>query len=173
MTLKRIVSILLLTLVCMGVLQMSLRAQEPAPTPTVEVISTPEATAEPPPTEVLPPTTETPSDILGLVLASLFAGSATIAGSVFVTAVVSVLKLFIPSSVASGDLIKNAVAVVTWIIYSLAIRFGVGAEFQGIATFIAPILVTATPLIGVLIGSSKLYLAAKSANVPIVGRART
>lgn len=155
------------------------QSDTPQPSPTAEIVTavpTAEATEAPPaepPTPALPPTTETPSDILGIVLATLFAGSATIAGSVFVTAVVGVLKMVIPASVASGDMLKNIVSVVVWIGYSLAIKFGLGTEFQGLATFLAPILVTAAPLIGVLIGSSKLYLAAKSANVPIVGYARS
>lgn len=140
------------------------------PTPTA--VSTPEATPEAPPTDALPPKTETPEDIAGLILATLFAGSATIAGSVFVTSVVGVLKMVIPSSVASGDTIKNIVSVVTWILYSLAIKFGLGSQFQGLANVLAPILVTAAPLIGVLIGSSKLYLAAKTAKIPIVGYSR-
>jgi hypothetical protein len=143
-------------------------------TPTPE-IPTPEATEVipvEPPTPALPPSTETPEDITGLILATLFAGAATIGGSVFVTSVVSVLKMIIPASVASGDTIKNVVSVVVWILYSLAIKFGLGTQFGGIATFLAPILTSLAPLIGVLIGSSKLYLAAKSAGIPIVGYSR-
>jgi len=137
--------------------------------------STPEPTLEPPvepPTPALPPTTETPEDILGIVLATLFAGAATIGGSVFVTALVGVLKMIIPASVASGDTLKNIVSVVVWIGYSLAIKFGLGTEFNGLATFLAPILTTLAPLVGVLIGSSKLYLAAKDAKVPVFGYMR-
>jgi hypothetical protein len=140
-------------------------------TPTPE-IPTPEATEVipvEPPTPALPPSTETPEDILGLIVATLLAGAATISGSVVVTAIVGVLKMVIPSSVASGDLLKNITSVVVWILYSLAIRFGLGAQFQGLAALIAPILTTAAPLIGVLIGSSKLYLASKNAGVPIFG----
>lgn len=123
-------------------------------------------------TPALPPTTETPQDILGIVLATLFAGAATISGSVFVTAVVGLEKMIIPVSVASGDTLKNVTSVIVWIGYSLAIHFGLGTQFQGLASFLAPILITATPLVGVLIGSAKLYLASKEHNVPILGYQR-
>lgn len=149
---------------------MALMAQdvtaEPTAVPTVEV------TPEPPPTPALPPSTETPEDILGIVLATLFAGAATISGSVFVTAVVGLEKMIIPVSVASGDTLKNVTSVIVWIGYSLAIHFGLGTQFQGLASFLAPILITATPLVGVLIGSAKLYLASKEHNVPILGYQR-
>jgi Flp pilus assembly protein protease CpaA len=91
---------------------------------------------------------------------------------VFVTALVGLEKMVIPASVASGDTLKNITAVIVWIGYSLAIRFGLGTQFQGLAAVLAPILVTATPLIGVLIGSAKLYLASKTHNVPIWGYQR-
>lgn len=161
-----VLSLSLFTGVGFAVAQDTPTPEMPAPTPTVEV------TVEPPPTTALPPSTETPADIAGIVLAALFAGAATIGGSVFVTAVVGVLKMVIPASTMSSDTIKNIVSVVTWIGYSLAIKFGLGTQFQGLATFLAPILVTATPLIGVLIGSSKLYLASRAAKVPILGYQR-
>lgn len=146
---------------------------QPVADVTVVPVAPPvEVTVEPPATTALPPDTETPADISGIVLAALFAGSATIGGSVFVTAVVGVLKMIVPQTVASGDMLKNVVSVVTWIAYSLAIHFGLGSQFQGLATFLAPILVSAAPLVGVLIGSSKLYLAASSANVPVWGYQR-
>lgn len=146
-------------------------AQEvtPEPVPTAVVTDVPSE----PPTPALPPNTQSPDEILGIVLAALFGGAATIAGSVIVTSIVGILKLFIPSSVASGDTLKNVVSVVVWIAYSLAIKFGLGTQFSGVATALAPILTALLPLIGTLIGASKLYLAAKSAGVPIVGHART
>lgn len=150
----------------------SIRAQD-TPTPEVPTaIPTVEVTEAPPvepPTPVLPPDTQSPEDVLGIVLAALLAGSATIGGSIFVTAVVGVLKMVIPTSVASGDALKNIVSVVTWIAYSLAIKFGLGTQFQNVATFLVPILVTVAPLIGVLIGSSKLYLASREAKIPVLG----
>lgn len=158
----------LMVFILLGVWAVTIHAQDVTPDPSPIVVTA----APDPTTPALPPSTETPEDILGLVLATLFAGAATISGSVFVTAVVGLLKTVIPSSVASGDVLKNLVSVVVWIVYSLAIKFGLGTQFQGIAAFLAPILITATPLIGVLIGSSKLYLAAKSANVPIFGYQR-
>lgn len=159
-----------------------LRAQDATPTseiPTVEAptaVPTIEVTVEPPatnPTDALPPTTETPEDIIGIVLAALFGGAATIAGSVIVTSIVSLLKFVIPSSVASGDMLKNIVSVIVWIAYSIAIKFGLGAEFNGISTALAPILTALLPLIGTLIGASKLYLAAKNTNTPILGYSRS
>lgn len=168
---KRLVILFILLLVIMPVW-----AQD-TPTPEVPTLEStalaPEVTLAPLPTEVLPPATESPEDILGIVFAALFAGSATIGGSVFVTAIVGLLKMVVPASIASGDTIKNVVSVITWIVYSLAIRFGLGTEFSGIATFLAPILTSLVPLVGVLIGSSKVYIAAKNAHVPIVGYART
>lgn len=137
--------------------------------PTAEVT---EVIPVEPPTPVLPPDTQSPGDILGIVLAALLAGSATVGGSIVVTAVVGVLKMLVPATLASSDTIKNIVSVVVWIGYSVAIKFGLGTQFQNVATFLVPILVTATPLIGVLIGSSKLYLASRAANVPIMGYKR-
>lgn len=151
----------LMVFILLGVWAVTIHAQDVTPDPSPIVVTA----APDPTTPALPPSIETPEDILGLVLA-------TISGSVFVTAVVGLLKTIIPSSVASGDVLKNLVSVVVWILYSLAIKFGLGTQFQGIAAFLAPILITATPLIGVLIGSSKLYHAAKSANVPIFGYQR-
>lgn len=127
----------------------------------------------PTPSPVLPPNTESPESILRIVWASLLAGSATIGGSVLVTALVNLAKVIIPASVASGDTLKNVITVVVWIGYSLAIRFGIGEQFKGLADFLVPILVTATPLVGVLIGSAKLYLAARAHNTPIWGYQRT
>ena len=126
-----------------------------------------------PPTPALPPLTQTPEEILGIILAALFGGAATIAGSVIVPPIVGILKYIIPASVASGDTLKNVVSVVLWVAYSLAIRFGVGTEFNGVATALAPILTALLPLLGTLIGASKVYLAAKNAKVPIVGYQRS
>lgn len=148
----------------------ALYAQDATPEPTPEATDTPVIVE--PATPALPPETQTPEEIAGIVLAALFGGAATIAGSVIVTSIVGILKLIVPSSVASGDTLKNVVSVVVWILYSLAIRFGLGTEFNGVATAIAPILTALLPLIGTLIGASKLYEAAKSAKVPIVGTAR-
>lgn len=160
-----IVALIALLLGVMAVMAQDVTA-EPTAVPTVEV------TPEPPATPALPSDTETPQDILGIVLATLFAGAATISGSVFVTAVVGLEKMIIPVSIASGDTLKNVTSVIVWIGYSLAIHFGLGTQFQGLASFLAPILITATPLVGVLIGSAKLYLASKEHNVPILGYQR-
>lgn len=156
-----------------------LYAQDETPTPesppVIITVNPPpvEVTSEPPGTPALPDKTETPEDIFGLVVATLFAGAATIGGSVLVTTIVSLLKLVVPTTTASGDTLKNIVSVIVWIAYSIAIRFGFGTQFQGLATFLAPILTALVPLVGVLIGSSKLYLAAKKANVPFFGYSRT
>lgn len=155
--------IVVIALLCLGV--MAVAAQdEPAATETPAPIDTT--------TPVLPPTTETPEDIVGIVLAALFGGAATIGGSLIVTSIVGILKAVIPASVASGDTLKNITAVVVWLLYSLAIKFGLGTQFQNVAAILAPILTTALPLIGVLIGSAKLYLASKEHNVPILGYQR-
>lgn len=146
------------------------------------VVTAQDVTAEPtaiatevpaePPTPALPPTTESPEDILGVVLAALFGGAATIGGSFIVTSIVGVLKMIIPASVVSGDTLKNVTALVVWLGYSLAIQFGLGTQFQNVAAILAPILTSAIPLIGVLIGSAKLYLASKEHKVPILGYQR-
>ncbi len=143
------------------------------PAPTAEV--TPEPTAVPPtdpPTDVLPPNTETPQDILGIVIAALFGGSVTIGGSLFVTALVGLIKMIVPESVISGVALKNIVSLAVWVLYSLAIHFGFGTQFQGVAAWLTPILVSAAPLVGVLIGSHGLYGLAKNAGVPILGYQR-
>jgi len=161
--------VLVLIVVILAVLWGTIYAQDSTPeAPIVVTVPAPDTS-----TPALPPSTETPQDILGLVFATLFAGAATISGSLFVTSIVGVLKMVIPASVVSSDLLKNVVSVIVWIVYSLAIKFGVGTEFQGIASILAPILTTAAPLIGVLIGSSQLYRAAKSHNVPILGYERS
>jgi hypothetical protein len=144
-------------------------------TPTPE-IPTPEATEVipvEPPTPALPPSTETPENIIGIVLAALYGGAATIAGSLIVTSIVSLLKFVVPSTIASGDMLKNTVSVVIWIAYSIAIKFGLGTEFNGVSTAIAPVLTALLPLIGTLIGASKLYQAAKGTNTPILGYSRS
>lgn len=169
-TMYSLVIAFLLTLTLSSIM----KAQDATPTPEVPTaVPTVEVTPEPPATPALPDQTEQPEDILGLVIATLFAGAATIGGSVFVTTLVSLLKLVIPSTLVSGDTLKNIVSVVVWIAYSVAIKFGFGTQFQGLATFLAPILTALVPLVGVLIGSSKLYLAAKKANVPLFGYSRT
>lgn len=163
-----VILMVVMTALLLGV--MAVMAQD-TPTPAATEV----ATDTPPTTETpaLPPTTETPEDILGIVLAALFGGAATIGGSLIVTSVVGILKVVIPASVASGDTLKNITAVVVWLAYSLAIKFGLGTQFQNVAAILAPILTTALPLIGVLIGSAKLYLASKEHNVPILGYQRT
>lgn len=152
---------------------------EATPVPEATAVSTdePAATDEPgepaePATPALPPTTETPEDIIGIVLAALYGGAATIGGSIFVTAVVGVLKLLIPANIASGDTIKNVTSLIVWLLYSLAIKFGFGTQFENVSAILAPILTSALPLIGVLIGSAKLYTAAKAYSVPVWGYQR-
>lgn len=153
----------LLVLVLIAVPVFAQDATELPPVVTLEPTSTPiEA-----PTPVIPPEVEKPEDIIGVVLAALFAGAVTIAGSPFVTVLVSLEKLFAPTSV-SADFLKNTTSVIVWIIYSLAVRFGLGTEFQGIANYITPILVTLVPLIGVLMGSSLVHQAAVATKVPLL-----
>lgn len=155
-----------------GVTVFAQEVTQPAPEPTAVVTDVPTDVPVEPPTPALPPTTETPEDILGIVLATLFAGAATIGGSVFVTALVGLEKMIVPTTVASADTLKNVTSLIVWLAYSVAIHFGLGTQFQGLASFLAPILVSATPLVGVLIGSAKLYLASKEHNVPILGYQR-
>lgn len=162
----------------------TVHAQDETETPVVDATTaaptevpeaTPEVTPEPPPVDnpgdALPPNTETPQDIISLIWAALIAGAATISGSVFVTAVVNLEKVILPS--VPGQTLKNVTSVVVWIIYALAIRFGFGSQVQGLAAFIVPILTTATPLVGVLIGSSKLYKSAVETKTFIWGFQRT
>lgn len=150
--------------------------EEPTAAPTAEV--TPEATVEPPvdppPEESspLPDTTESPQDILRMIWATLVGGSSGVAGSLFVLSLVAVLKMFLPSSLISAEMLKNVVGVITWIVYSLAVQFGFGTEAQGIARFITPILVTGLPLLGVLVGSPFLYKLSLLHKVPIWGYKR-
>lgn len=163
---RLVIFIAVMVLLLLGVVSAVADDTPPEVTPVATEV------APEPPTPALPASTETPEDILGIVLATLFAGAATISGSVFVTAVVGLEKMLIPASVASGDTLKNVTSVIVWIGYSLAIHFGLGTQFQGLASFLAPILITATPLVGVLIGSAKLYLASKEHAVPILGYQR-
>lgn len=143
-------------------------AQDVTAEPTAVVADVPSE----PPTPALPPTTETPEDILGIVMAALFGGAATIGGSLIVTSIVGILKMIIPASLVSGETLKNVTALVVWLGYSLAIKFGLGTQFQNVAAILAPILTSAIPLVGVLIGSAKLYLASREHKVPILGYQR-
>jgi hypothetical protein len=161
---------LLIGLIVIGVLLMgivSLHAQDTGTSGTGTDVTVTDPT-EP----ALPVTTESPEDILRMVWATLFTGAASIAGTLFVTALVNLEKVLIPASVASADTLKNVTSVVVWIGYALAIKFGLGTQAQGLAAIITPILVTATPLVAVLIGSAKLYLAAREHNTPIWGYQR-
>ncbi len=159
---RMLFALIVLAVLLLGVVSVS--AQDVTAEPTITPVDTT--------TPALPPSTETPEDILGIVWAALFGGAAAIGGSVLVTSIVGIAKMIIPGSVVSGDTLKNIVSVVVWLGYSLAIKFGLGTQFQNVAAILAPILTSALPLVGVLIGSAKLYLASKEHNVPILGYQR-
>lgn len=165
------IGLLVVALLLIGVVAIAAQDSTSEPTPVSTLVPTlPDA---PPATDPLPDQTETPEDIIGIVLAALFGGAASIGGTFVVTSVVGILKLFIPASVASGDVLKNIVSLVVWLAYSIAIKFGLGGDFQNVAAILAPILTTAIPLIATLLGSRQLFLGARNAKIPILGYERT
>lgn len=158
-----VVSLALLFLIVLPVM-----AQDQTPVPTagdVVVVDEPSSPVIPP--DVLP-ATDAGAAVLALVLNFL----APFAASPLTTTLVSVLKLFLPTSI-SAPTIRNVVAAVLTVLYWLAVHYNFQDTFQSVGQFLVTVLPAAFLLYKNFVDSSRIHDEAVKAQTPLLSFKRT
>lgn len=143
---------------------------DPAPEPTVIVV-TPDPTVEPPPVEEPPEETPVtpPEELLGLLF-SLFKDATYIAwASAGVVIIVGLLKTVFQFSGQVAVFVTLATQVVVWLGYAIANYFGAGEVFQRGYLVAVDIARSLLPLVGSIFAGHVLYKAAAKRSVPVLG----
>lgn len=121
---------------------------------------------------VIPPDVLSPDQALNGLLALFMSTFAAFTGSMLTTTIVSVLKLFVPSTVDAG-ILKNIVGALLTVLYWLAVRYGFSDTFASVGQAIITIVPALIALFGTIVGSSALHKLAVKYGFPIFSYKRT
>lgn len=148
----------------------------------VSAVAAQEATPEPLPpigggsgTSVIPPDVVSVESGGQMLLAAILAIAATFVGSPLTTALVNILKVFVPDAEHGGlsaEALRNMIAVGLWVIYSVLAHFNLQSSFESIGNLLVLLLAGVTPFLTTLLGSSIVHEAAVKHNIPILSYQR-
>lgn len=121
---------------------------------------------------VIPPDVLPVSDAGAALLALLLNFLAPFAASPLTTTLVSVVKLFLPTSI-SAPTIRNVIAAAVTVIYWLAVHYNFQDTFQSVGQFLVTVLPAVFMLYKNFVDSSRIHDEAVKAQTPILSYKRT
>lgn len=120
---------------------------------------------------IIPPDVMSPEQALTLLLSTVLAIGSTFVGGALNTAIVNVLKPFVP---IPADTLKNYTGLGLVILYWIAFRFGAVGTFESVGQFLTVLLPALINLIGTPAASSAIHaFAVRYKLYPVLSYQRT